>query len=121
MKIINNKSRCKYFDIFIKKGQEIKNNLSINESFIPLKVHQNSVDFHLYYSNLNDPVYINENVKEIAYFTIEVTEKYLPREKRDIIVEMKFSSCITVTAKNVNSGKEVSINANYYDINDEDK
>ena len=121
IKIINNKIRCKYFDIFIKKGQEIKNNLSINESFIPLKDHQNSVDFHLYYSNLINPVFINENVKEIAYFTIEVKETYLPREKREIIVEMKFSSCITVTAKNVNSGNEVSINANYYDINDEDK
>ena len=79
------------------------------------------MDFHLYYSNLINPVFINENVKEIAYFTIEVKETYLPREKREIIVEMKFSSCITVTAKNVNSGNEVSINANYYDINDEDK
>jgi len=28
---------------------------------------------------------------------------------------MKFSSCITVTAKNIHSGKEVSIKANYYD------
>ena len=32
---------------------------------------------------------------------------------------MKFSSCITVTAKNLISKKEVSIDANYYDI-DED-
>ena len=114
-----NEILCEYFNTFIKKGDEMKNNLSVVKSFLPIENSQTRVIFKLYYSNLNNPVYIDENVKEIANFTIEVKETYLPREKREIKVEMIFSSCITVTAKNVNSGKEVSIDANYYDINED--
>ena len=115
----DNKILCKYFSLFIKKGDEIKNNFSKNKIYIPLEENQKSVGFELYYSKLDNPVYIDENVKEIAYFSIEANETNLPIEKREINVEMKFSSCITVTAKNLISKKEVSIDANYYDI-DED-
>ena len=76
---------------------------------------QTSIGFNLYYSNLYNPIYIDENVKKIAHFEIEANETHLKRKKRIVKVEMKFSSCITVTAKNIHSGKEVSIKANYYD------
>ncbi len=69
----------------------------------------------IYNSNLYNPIYIDENVKKIAHFGIEANETHLQIKKRIVKVEMKFSSCITVTAKNIHSGKEVSIKANYYD------
>ena len=113
----NNKTLCEYYDPFITKGEDIKNNLIINRNYIPLHNNQTSIGFNLYYSNLYNFIYINENVKKIAHFGIEANETkiHLQRKKRIVKVEMKFSSCITVTAKNIHSGKEVSIKANYYD------
>ena len=111
----NNKTQCEYYDPFITKGEDIKNNLIINRNYIPLHNNQTSLGFTLYYSNLYNPIYIDENVKEIAYFDIDANETHLPINERTVKVEMKFSSCITVTAKNIHSGKEVSIKANYYD------
>ena len=111
----DNITRCLYYDPFIKKGEDIKNNLIKNSNYFPLYNNQTSIGFNLYYSNLYNPIYIDENVKKIAYFEIEENETHLPIKERKVIVEMKFSSCITVTAKNVHTGKEVSIKANYYD------
>ncbi len=110
----DNDTLCYYYIPFIKKGEDIKNNLIINHDFTPLLNNQTSMGFTLYYSNLYNPIYIDENVKEIAYFWIEANETYLPINERKVKVEIKFSSCITVTAKNIHSGKEVSIKANYY-------
>ena len=113
-KIIDNKTECEYYVPYVKKGEEIKNNLTKNDYFVPAYNNQTSLGFILYYSTLDNPVYIDENVKEIAYFGIEANETNLLRKERKVIVEMSFSSCITVTAKNIHSGKEVSIKANYY-------
>ena len=120
-KIIDDVSKCEYFISFITKGEDIKNNLTISQSYIPANDEQDSLGFVLYYSNLEKPVYIDEkSVNEIAQFSIEANETHLPKKERKVLVEMKFSSYITVAAKNVNSGKEVSINANYYDHYDMD-
>ena len=45
-------------------------------------------------------------------------ETHLPIKERKAKVKMEFGSCISVTAKNVISGKEVKITANYYNRND---
>ena len=110
----DNKTLCLYYDPFITKGEDIKNNLK-NRNYIPIYNNQTSIGFTLYYSNLYNPNYIDENVKEIAIFEIETNETHLPMNERKVIVEMKFSSCIIVRVKNILSGKEVSIKANYYD------
>ena len=112
---IKNRIECRYFNTFIKKGDEVKNNFKIVKYYIPLEDQQEGMSFILYYSDNLNPVYIDEKgVKEIASFDIEAKETNFPREKREFKVEMEFSSCITVKATNVISGKEVSITANYY-------
>ena len=112
---IKNRIECRYFNTFIQKGSEIKNNFKIVKYYIPIEDEQEGMGFILYYSDHINPIYIDEKgVKEIANFDIEAKETNLPREKRIFEVEMEFSSCITVKAKNVISGKEVSITANYY-------
>ena len=119
-KIINNNIECEYFIVFIKKGDEIKNNFTMVEYFTPLEEEQDTMSFTLFYSNSTNPVYIDENdVKEIANFYIESKETYLPRNERKVKIEMEFSSCITVRAKNEISGKEILISANYYNNNNE--
>ena len=47
---------------------------------------------------------------------MEETDRKL--EERKATCKMVFSSCITVSAKNVLSGEEVKIIANYYNRND---
>ena len=112
---IKNRIECRYFNTFIQKGDEIKNNFKIVKYYIPIEDEQEGMGFILYYSDNINPIYIDEKgVKEIASFEIEAKETNLPREKRVFEVEMEFSSCITVKAKNVISGNEVSITANYY-------
>ena len=118
-KIIKNNIECEYFIIFIKKGDEIKNNFTMVEYFTPLEEEQDTMSFTLFYSNSTNPVYIDENdVKEIANFYIESKETYLPRNERKVKIEMEFSSCITVRAKNEISGNEILISANYYNNNE---
>ena len=90
------------------------------EYFTPLEEEQDTMSFTLFYSNSTNPVYIDENdVKEIANFYIESKETYLPRNERKVKIEMEFSSCITVRAKNEISGNEILISANYYNNNNE--
>ena len=117
--VIDSNIYCRYFDIFKRKGDDINNNESIIKSYIPLYSIQTSVRFILYYSTSFNPIYIDqENVKKIAEFSLEMKETDKKLEEREAICEMVFGSCITVQAKNVLSGKEVKITANYYNRND---
>ena len=117
--IIGSDIFCEYFDIFKRKGDDIKNNEYIIKSYIPLYSIQNGVSFTLYYSTSDNPIYIDkENVKKIAVFDLEMKEIDRKLEERKATCKMVFSSSITVSAKNVLSGEEVKIIANYYNRND---
>ena len=110
---------CEYFDIFKRKGDDIKNNEYIIKPYIPLYSFQTGVSFTLYYSTSVNPIYIDkENVKKIAEFDLEMKETDRKLEERKATCKMVFSSSITVSAKNVLSGEEVKIIANYYNRND---
>ena len=110
---------CGYFDIFKRKGDDIKNNEYIIKSYIPLHSTQTRSLITLYYSTSVNPIYIDEeNVKKISEFSLEMKETDRKLEEREAICKMVFSSCITVSAKNVLSGEEVKITANYYNRND---
>ena len=110
---------CRYFDIFKRKGDDIKNNEYIIKPYIPFYLFQTGVRFTLYYSNSTNPIYIdNENVKAIAEFDLDMKEIDRKLEERIAICKMVFSSSITVSAINVLSGEEVKIIANYYNRND---
>ena len=111
----NNKDLCLYFLTFISKGKDIQNNYKIAETYTPIFQNQTDMNFKLYYSELSDTIYINED-EYISEFTLEINETYLPVEQRKVEVTMEFSSCITITAKNVISGNKVEIFANYYNI-----
>ena len=118
-KIIDSKIYCEYFGIFKRKGDDIKNNEYIIKSYLPLYSFQTGITFTLYYSDNANPIYIDkENDKEIAQFSLVMEETDRKLEERKATCKMVFSSCITVSAKNVLSGEEVKIIANYYNRND---
>ena len=117
--VIDSNIFCKYFDIFKRKGDDIKNNEYIIKSYIPLYSIQTGVKFILYYSTSDNPIYIDKkNVKKIAEFDLVMKETDRKLEERIATCKMVFSSSITVSAKNVLSGEEVKITANYYNRND---
>jgi len=116
---INSNIYCLYFDIFKRKGDDIKNNEYIIKSYIPLHSSQTSSLITLYYSTSNNPIYIDEkNVRKIVEFSLEMNETDRKLEERQATCKMVFSSCITVSAKNILSGEEVKMTANYYNRND---
>jgi len=117
--IVNSKIYCEYFDIFKRKGEDINNNEYIIKSYTPFYSSQTSFRFVLYYSTSSNPIYIDEgNVEKIAEFSLEMKETDKNLEERLATCKMEFSSCITVKAKNVLSGEEVKITANYYNRKD---
>ena len=117
--VIDSNIFCEYFDIFKRKGDDIKNNEYIIKSYIPLYSIQTGVKFILYYSTSDNPIYIDKkNVKKIAEFGLVMKETDRKLEERIATCKMVFSSSITVSAKNVLSGEEVKIIANYYNRND---
>ena len=110
---------CEYFDMYKRKGDDIKNGDLIIRSYTPLFNEQTAVSFKLYYSTLNDPIYIQEEgIKRIATFNLDMKELNLPMNERIAEVKMEFSSCITIKAKNIISGEEIKIMANYYNRKD---
>ena len=115
----NKEILCEYFSIFKRVGDDIKNNDFVENYYYPVYKDQTSVLFQLYYSKSLDPIYVDdENNFLIADFGLEMRETHLPIKERKAKVKMEFGSCISVTAKNVISGKEVKITANYYNRND---
>ena len=118
-KIIDSHIYCEYFDIFKRKGDDIKNNEYIIKSYLPLYSDQTNIGFTLYYSSSVNPIYIDEeNIQEISEFSLVMKETDRKIQERKASCKMVFSSCITVSAKNVLSGEEVKIIANYYNRND---
>jgi hypothetical protein len=117
--MIDSNIYCEYFDIFKRKGDDIKNNEYIIKSYLPLLSNQTGIRFNLYYSTSANPIYIDkENAKKIAEFSLVMKETDRKLEEREATCKMVFSSSITVSAKNVLSGEEVKIIANYYNRND---
>ena len=115
----NKRILCEYFNIFKKAGDDIKNNDYVENYYLPVYKDQKSILFQLYYSKSLNPIYVDDkNNFLVADFKLEMIETHLPIEKRKAKVKMEFGSCISVTAKNVISGKEVKITANYYNRND---
>ena len=111
------KDRCEYFDLFIRKGEDIKNNEAIFHHYIPIDEDQNSVWFPLYFSLFKDPLYIDENIFKVSEFSMPISEMNIPREKRVFELKMEFGSCITVRAKYLVTNESVKIFANYYNRN----
>ena len=118
-KIIDGKRKCKYFDIFKRKGEDILNNEIIEKTYFPADKNQEHINFKLYSSNSNNPTYLDEeDVQALASFDLEMSETQLSRKKREAIVRMEFGTNINVYAKNKISGKEINVKANYYIINE---
>ena len=111
-------NNCQYFDIFIRKGDDIKNNQEISHVFTPMYEKQESIGFPLYFSKNKDQRYIDENIIKVSEFSMKVKETNIPREERFFEFRMKFGSCITVSGKNLVSGEKIKIFANYYNRND---
>ena len=105
---------CEYFDTFIKKGELVKNNFQKSIIYVPQGKEQTNISFDLYRSDSIDQIYIDKNIELIGSFSIEVNEPNIPRNERKVNLTMIFGSCITVQAKNLNSGKIVEVSANYY-------
>ena len=110
--------RCEYFDVFISKGDDVKNNEEVSKRYIPLSEDQKIIEFSLYFSKMRNQIYIDENAIKISNFTMPVNEMNIPIEERKFEVKMKFGSFITVTGKNLVTGEKVKILANYYNRND---
>lgn len=86
--------KCLYFKIFKRKGEYILNNESITNLFTPLSQSQTEVEIKLYFSNSNNPIYINEKgVFQIGRFSLDIKEINQPIEKRIIEIKMEFSYC----------------------------
>ena len=109
---------CQYFDKFIGKGEDIKNNQAIFHNYIPLFDNQKNVVFPLYFSKLENQIYIDGNTFKVSEFSMEVNEWNIPREKRMFELRMEFGSCITLSGKNLITGERIKIFANYYKRND---
>ena len=109
---------CEYFDVFVRKGEDIKNNKAIFHTYVPIFDYQENVWFPLYFSHSENQLYIDEKVFLVSDFSMEVTNKDIPREERRFELKMEFGSCITVSGKNLVSGEKIKIFANYYNRND---
>ena len=112
------KGKCEYFDLFIRKGEDIKNNEAIFHYYTPIDEDQNSVWFPLYFSLFKDPLYIDENIFKVSEFSMPINEMNIPREERVFELKMEFGSCITVSAKNLVTKESIKMFANYYNRND---
>ena len=118
-RIIDFIEKCLYFDIYKRVGDDIKNGDIIIRTYLPLYQSQKGVDIRLYYSNSINPIYIDDKgIKQIAKFSLDMKETDIPKDQRIAEVKMKFSSCITISAKNKLSGEKITITANYYNRND---
>ena len=114
-KEVDGETHCEYFDIFKRKGEDIINNEIKEKTYIPLKHDQTLINFILYGSNTYEPTYIDEEgVYTLGSFELEMDDTYLEREERKVLVKMEFGANINVYAKNINTGKEIKIKANYY-------
>ena len=117
-KIIEGKKKCKYFDIFKRRGEDIFNNEIIEKTYIPVEKDQKYIHFKLYSSNSYNPTYLDEeDVYVLGSFYLEMSETYLTRKEREAIVRMEFGTNINVYAKNKISGEEIKVKANYYNSN----
>ena len=116
--IVDGEMKCRYFDIFKRKGEDIFNNEIIEKTYTPLKEDQKDIFFILYSSNSYNPTYIDEeDVKILGSFDLEMNETNLKREERKALVRMEFGANINAYAKNKISGKEIKLKANYYNQN----
>ena len=110
--------QCEYFDTFITKGEDIRNNEAIVHDYIPMFENQTGVYFPLYFSSSRNQIYVDEKAKKISEFSMRVNEFNIPRYERIFELRMEFGSCITVSGKNVVTGEKLKIFANYYNRND---
>ena len=112
---VDGETDCVYFDIFKRKGEDIINNEIKEKTYIPLKHDQTLINFILYGSNTYEPTYIDEEgVYTLGSFELEMDDTYLKKEERKVLVKMEFGANINVYTKNINTGKEIKIKANYY-------
>ena len=105
-------NKCEYFDVFFRKGDDIKNNEVIIHSFMPIDKNQDNISFALYYSYLKNQIYIDENVFIASNFTIPI-EKNIPLDERIYELRIEFGPCLRVSGKNKISGKKIKIFSNY--------
>ena len=110
--------KCKYFDTFIKKGEDIANNEAIYHTYVPIFDDQSSAYFPLYFSKSENQIYIDDEAKIISEFSMKINEFNIPRYQRRFELRMEFGSCITVSGKNLVTGEKLKIFANYYNRND---
>ena len=110
--------KCKYFDVFIRKGDDIKNNEEISHYGVPMYEFQDTVSFPLYFSKNRNQIYIDDNAFMVSNFSMPVTERNIPNDQRIYELLMEFGSCITVRGKNMVSGEKIQIFANYYNRDD---
>ena len=114
-KEVDGEIKCKYFDILKRKGEDIFNNEIIEKTYLPLEEDQKSIYFILYGSNSYDPTYIDEEgVHSLAEFELKMDGTYKKGEERKALIRMEFGANINVYAKNINTGEEIKINANFY-------
>ena len=110
--------KCKYFDTFIKKGEDIANNEAIYHTYVPIFDDQSSAYFPLYFSKSENQIYIDDEAKIISEFSMKINEFNIPRYQRRFELRMEFGSCVTVSGKNLVTGEKLKIFANYYNRND---
>ena len=110
--------KCKYFDVFIRKGDDIKNNEAISHYGVPMYEFQDTVSFPLYFSKNRNQIYIDDNAFMVSNFSMPVTERNIPNDQRIYELLMEFGSCITVRGKNMVSGEKIQIFSNYYNRDD---
>jgi hypothetical protein len=109
--------KCLYFLEFVHKGEVIQNNAIRNFFFGPEYENQTGYYFPLYRTNRINTIYIDESEK-FAEFTLQASDTKIEKEKRMAKITVQFSSCITIFAENINTGKKINISANYYNRND---
>ena len=76
IELYSGKKLCEYFDIFKKKGDDIRNNDFIMKSYFPTFNEQTVASINLYYSNSLNPLYLDEEgVNHIGEFISPLTPK----------------------------------------------
>ena len=119
IELLSGKVLCSYFDVFKKKGDDIRNNDYIIKSYRPISNLQTVASINLYYSNSLKPLYLDEpGVNHVGEFTININETDRNLNERECTIKMEFGSSITVSAKNVLSGEVITVTSNYYNRND---